>query len=358
MTHRFTVPPDKACEILKIAFNRGAIVVCDEISSASIPQDLLACYLSGEDENGARPERPGFTFIGSANGIHLHGRKQLPTEINDHLLVRLLKEYSDEERVEILQQQIAQRQKRQAEDHEPYLFQFFVRDRIEQEQRNNSGNLNFRSLQHDLPKTFENLTIKAVRTTSTGIEIDVMKPSGQIEIIQIYEQDRMRAVKDRPGKGIPKRKSSVEEEAKLRCVKHKGSIALALGGIALIGGSLTVAILTYMEVGKLGMLTLAVAPTIIYVSSALAFVISFILVIYAARRIYRKEADFEEGASGLASSDLSKDEEWKCEAKNDGGDIDETRARTLSRFSVLKTKEDDAKETDPDPSNKSAAYSY
>lgn len=89
-------------EILDKAFQSGSLLIIDEIDTHPLLENYINAYLTGEDMNGNRPKRPGFTVLSTANGAALKGRKQLTGPLLSRMQSITFNEYSKAELISIL----------------------------------------------------------------------------------------------------------------------------------------------------------------------------------------------------------------------------------------------------------------
>lgn len=90
-------------ELLMKAFNKGAIVIVDEINSAPMMERFLNSLLMGKDENGNRPEKPGFMVIGTQNPASMAGRRNPSTALARRITTVKLPDYETHEIQQILE---------------------------------------------------------------------------------------------------------------------------------------------------------------------------------------------------------------------------------------------------------------
>jgi hypothetical protein len=76
---------NKIEELVKKAFQEGAVVIVDEINLIKDVEKLLNSYLQGEDENGNKPAKEGFMLIATQNPAKTYGGRQ---ELSEALLNR------------------------------------------------------------------------------------------------------------------------------------------------------------------------------------------------------------------------------------------------------------------------------
>ena len=100
---RASVSNEQKLEILHKAFQQGEILIVDEIDSCPLLEDYLNAYLVGEDVNGQRAEKPGFTILSTANGAAMKGRRQLPAPLLSRMLALEFNEYPRDDLIHILE---------------------------------------------------------------------------------------------------------------------------------------------------------------------------------------------------------------------------------------------------------------
>ncbi|KTD43785.1 AAA family ATPase [Legionella oakridgensis] len=93
---------EKETLLLK-AFHEGAVVVIDEINSSPMMERLLNSLLMGKTPEGLRPERPGFTIIGTQNPATMAGRRISSTALARRLQTINIPDYNIQEIHDILQ---------------------------------------------------------------------------------------------------------------------------------------------------------------------------------------------------------------------------------------------------------------
>jgi hypothetical protein len=91
------MPLNEKKDLLKRAFNQGAIVIIDEINSSPMMERLLNTLLMGKDEDGQRPEHPGFMVIGTQNPVTMAGRRAPSTALARRMTTVELPPYPLEE---------------------------------------------------------------------------------------------------------------------------------------------------------------------------------------------------------------------------------------------------------------------
>ena len=99
---RASVSNEEKLSILHSAFQRGAILIIDEIDSCPLLEDYLNAYLVGEDIQGKRAAKPGFTILSTANGAEMKGRRLLPAPLKSRMLALEFNEYAREDLINIL----------------------------------------------------------------------------------------------------------------------------------------------------------------------------------------------------------------------------------------------------------------
>ena len=99
---RASVSNEEKLSILHQAFQKGAILIIDEIDSCPLLEDYLNAYLVGEDIHGNRAEKPGFTILSTANGAEMKGRRVLPAPLKSRMLALEFNEYPRDDLVAIL----------------------------------------------------------------------------------------------------------------------------------------------------------------------------------------------------------------------------------------------------------------
>ncbi|MCX7120604.1 MAG: hypothetical protein NTZ67_02330 [Gammaproteobacteria bacterium] len=100
---RASVSPDQKLKILHEAFHKGAILIIDEIDSCQIPEEYLNAYLVGEDINGNRAKKTGFTILSTANGAAMKGREPLSEPLLSRMMALEFNEYSRDELIQVLE---------------------------------------------------------------------------------------------------------------------------------------------------------------------------------------------------------------------------------------------------------------
>jgi hypothetical protein len=91
---RASVSNEEKLNSMHQAFQRGALLIIDEIDSCPLLEAYLNAYLVGEDIHGKRAHTPGFTILSTANGAALKGRRVLPAPLKSRMLALELSEYS------------------------------------------------------------------------------------------------------------------------------------------------------------------------------------------------------------------------------------------------------------------------
>jgi len=94
--------PQEKLSILEDGFQKGAIVVMEEITSSTFATEFINSYLMGTDIHGKRPDKPGFTLIGASNAASLRGRKRLDVSVKSRGINHELREYTEQECIAIL----------------------------------------------------------------------------------------------------------------------------------------------------------------------------------------------------------------------------------------------------------------
>lgn len=92
---------EKQALLLK-AFDRGWIVVMEEINSSPMMEYLLNHLLMGQTPAGVKALTPGFMVLGTQNPITLAGRQATSTALSRRLLTYKLVDYPKEELVSLL----------------------------------------------------------------------------------------------------------------------------------------------------------------------------------------------------------------------------------------------------------------
>ena len=90
-------------DLLMEAFNKGAIVIVDEINSSPMMERLLNSLLMAKDENGNRPAKPGFMVIGTQNPASMAGRRNPSTALARRITTVKLPDYETHEIQQILE---------------------------------------------------------------------------------------------------------------------------------------------------------------------------------------------------------------------------------------------------------------
>jgi hypothetical protein len=108
----FSASMDSKTMMLKLseAFNRGLIVVIDELDTA-LNMEMIAeinSFLMGENLNYERPHAPGFTLMATGNGPGYAGRMALPASLKSRLHCHELGQYPEQEARYILYKQFQQ----------------------------------------------------------------------------------------------------------------------------------------------------------------------------------------------------------------------------------------------------------
>ncbi|HLB42587.1 MAG TPA: hypothetical protein VJN02_07030 [Gammaproteobacteria bacterium] len=93
--------PEYLEKMIQQAFDEGAVMIVDEMNTLSI--SFIEPYLKGTDAHGNPPKQPGFLLIDTQNPISFAHRKPIPSELLPYLAFTPLKEYSEEELIEIYQ---------------------------------------------------------------------------------------------------------------------------------------------------------------------------------------------------------------------------------------------------------------
>lgn len=99
---RASVSNEQKLKILHEAFQKGAILIIDEIDSCPLLENYLNAYLVGEDIHGKRARSPGFTILSTANGASLKGRRELPAPLKSRMLALTFNEYPRDDLIQIL----------------------------------------------------------------------------------------------------------------------------------------------------------------------------------------------------------------------------------------------------------------
>lgn len=89
-------------ELLIRAFNEGAIVLCDEINTASSLESLLNRLLMGKGPNGEEPRNPGFMLIATQNPNTMAGRAKTSTALLHRMHREIIPHYTESEMKAIL----------------------------------------------------------------------------------------------------------------------------------------------------------------------------------------------------------------------------------------------------------------
>jgi hypothetical protein len=97
-----SMPLTEKDELLRKAFNEGAVVVIDEINSSPMMERLLNALLMGTTPEGKRPHHPGFMVIGTQNPITMAGRRAPSTALSRRMTTVDLPPYTAEEMQAIL----------------------------------------------------------------------------------------------------------------------------------------------------------------------------------------------------------------------------------------------------------------
>lgn len=93
---------EKQALLLK-AFDQGAVVMVDEINSSPMMERLLNGLLMGKNPEGKRPQKPGFTLIGTQNPVTLAGRRPPSNALARRLISTTLHPLPYEEKLTIIQ---------------------------------------------------------------------------------------------------------------------------------------------------------------------------------------------------------------------------------------------------------------
>jgi hypothetical protein len=88
--------------VLRKAFDEGAVVMIDEINSSPMMERLLNAMLMGHDENGIRPNSPGFMVIGTQNPATMGGRRVASNALSRRLMTLTVPPYNIAEIIAIL----------------------------------------------------------------------------------------------------------------------------------------------------------------------------------------------------------------------------------------------------------------
>lgn len=92
----------KKRQLLLKAFDEGAVVLIDEINSASSMERLLNSLLSGLTPDGRRPKQPGFLLFATQNPMDRAGRLKQSDALKRRLFFHQVPDYSIEELQTIL----------------------------------------------------------------------------------------------------------------------------------------------------------------------------------------------------------------------------------------------------------------
>ena len=96
--------PDEQLRLILDAFDRGYIVVMDEINSISQKEQFMNSILDDRHpyEQHRRAHRPGFRIIGTQNSANLAGRSLASPALNNRTLTIRLEQYTTGEMIDIL----------------------------------------------------------------------------------------------------------------------------------------------------------------------------------------------------------------------------------------------------------------
>lgn len=89
-------------ELLRKAFDEGAVVIWDEMNSSSSMERLLNSLLMGKTPEGLLPKKPGFFLISTQNPASMPGRHDTSVAIQHRMHYRVLPIYPDEEAAIVL----------------------------------------------------------------------------------------------------------------------------------------------------------------------------------------------------------------------------------------------------------------
>lgn len=97
-----SMPLQEKENLLRKAFDEGAIVVIDEINSSPMMERLINALLMGKTPEGRRPTHPGFFVIGTQNPSQMAGRREMSTALKRRSMTLNLEPYSSNEMENIL----------------------------------------------------------------------------------------------------------------------------------------------------------------------------------------------------------------------------------------------------------------
>lgn len=88
--------------LLEMAFDKGFVVILDELNISTELQELLHDLLTGKTPKGQPPTTPGFFLAASQNSGAHAGRRSLPTPLQNRFHVCYVKEHSEAELTDYL----------------------------------------------------------------------------------------------------------------------------------------------------------------------------------------------------------------------------------------------------------------
>lgn len=89
--------------LLKAAFEKGLVVIMEELNSSPLMEERLNAYLCGYDESGTVAPVPGFFLIASQNPTQLGGRFELTNALKRRLIQVQLPNHTESDLISLLQ---------------------------------------------------------------------------------------------------------------------------------------------------------------------------------------------------------------------------------------------------------------